>query len=128
SVLDVGCGVGRMAYVLSHYLGSGGRYEGLEPVSRWVRWNRAALGARFPNFHFRELPICNPVYNRTGTLKPNRVRLPYADSAFDVAFAMSVFQHNRAAVVRHYLGEIARVLGPGGRFVITCFLLDAKPP
>jgi SAM-dependent methyltransferase len=37
-----------------------------------------------------------------------------------------VLQHNQAAVVRHYLGEIARVLRPGGRCVLTCFLLAAK--
>ena len=127
SVLDIGCGVGRMAYVLSYYLRSTGRYEGLEPVSRWVRWNRAVLGARFPNFHFNELPVHNPLYNPRGKLKPSHVRLPYADCTFDVALAVSVFQHNPAAVVRHYLREIARVLRPGGRFLITCFLLETKP-
>lgn len=128
SVLDIGCGFGRMAYVLSYYLSPTCRYEGLEPVGRWVRWNRRILGSRFRNFRFTELPVRNSVYNTKGKLKATSVRFPYPDATFDLAFATSVFQHNQAAVVRHYLSEIARVLRPGGRSLITCFLLDAKPP
>ncbi|HKO03478.1 MAG TPA: class I SAM-dependent methyltransferase [Candidatus Acidoferrales bacterium] len=128
SVLDIGCGLGRMAYVLCYYLSPKARYEGIEPVGRWVRWNKAVLGHRFRNFHFKQLPVQNPLYNPGGKLKPARVRFPYPDAAFDIAFAMSVFQHNQAVVARHYLSEIARVLRPGGRCLITCFLLDAKPP
>jgi len=128
SILDVGCGVGRVAYVLAYYLRATGRYEGLEPIRRWVRWNRAVLNGRFPRFHFTELPVFNALYNPTGWVSGNRLRFPCPDSSFDVASVLSVFQHNRAAVVRNYLGEIARVLRPGGRVVITCFLLDATPP
>jgi len=127
SVLDIGCGVGRMAYVLSYYLLPTSRYEGLEPVSRWVRWNRAVIGGRFRNFRFSALPLHNPVYNPKGRLRPASVRFPYPDATFDLALATSVFQHNQVPVVKHNLGEIARVLRPGGRCLITCFLLDAKP-
>lgn len=127
SVLDIGCGVGRVACALSYYLLPAGRYEGLEPVRRWVRWNRAVVGARFRNFRFTELPVHHPIYNPREKLPPASARFPYPDGTFDLAFVASVFQHNQAATVRHYLGEIARVLRPGGRCMITCFLLDAKP-
>jgi SAM-dependent methyltransferase len=127
SVLDIGCGLGRLAYLLSCYLSPAGRYVGLEPVSRWVRRNRAAVTARFPNFRFREFPVRHPIYNPRGRLDPARARFPYRDERFDLAFATSVFQHNRAAVARNYLSEIARVLRPGGRAVISCFLLDGEP-
>jgi SAM-dependent methyltransferase len=128
TVLDIGCGVGRIAYVLSYYLSRAGRYEGLEPVKRWVRRNQAVVGARFRNFRFKTLAIHNPVYNSKGALEPSSVRFPYPDGTFDLAIASSVFQHNRAATVRHYLGEIERVLRPSGRCLVTCFLLGAKPP
>lgn len=127
SVLDIGCGVGRVAYVLSYYLSPAGRYEGLEPVNRWVRWNKTVVGTRFRNFRFKPFAIHNPVYNSKGKLQPACARFPYSDGSFDLAIASSVFQHNQAATVQHYLGEIARVLRPGGRCFITCFLLDTKP-
>lgn len=127
SVLDIGCGLGRMAYVLSYFLSPRGRYEGIEPTRRWVHWNKSVFGSRFPNFRFKHLAVHNPLYNPKGKLDAATARFPYADSTFDLAFATAVFQHNRAAVAQHYLGEIGRVLRPGGRCLITCFLLDAKP-
>jgi SAM-dependent methyltransferase len=127
SVLDIGCGVGRMACALSYYLSRSGRYEGLEPVRRWVRWNRAVVGARFRNFRFAQLAVHHPIYNPREKRQPDSARFPYPDGAFDLVFAASVFQHNRPSTVQHYLGEIARVLHPGGRCMISCFLLEAKP-
>jgi len=125
SVLEIGCGPGRMAYVLSTYLLPAGRYEGLEPVRRWVRRSKRTISVRFQNFRFREFAVRHALYNPRGRLNPAHARFPYRDSKFDLAFATSVFQHNRPAVVRHYLGEIARVLRPGGRALISCFLLDS---
>ena len=127
TVLDIGCGVGRVAFALSYYLSPSGRYEGLEPVRRWVRWNRAVVGARFRNFRFAQLAVHHPIYNPMENRQPDSARFPYPDGAFDLVFAASVFQHNRAATVQHYLGEIARVLRLGGRCMISCFLLQAKP-
>lgn len=128
TVLDIGCGVGRVACALSYYLSPSGRYEGLEPVGRWVRWSRAIIGARFRNFRFKQLAVHHPIYNAREKRQPDSARFPYPDGTFDLVFAASVFQHNRAETVQHYLGEIARVLHLGGRCVISCFLLKAKPP
>jgi SAM-dependent methyltransferase len=127
SVLDIGCGLGRLAYLLSGYLLPSARYEGLEPVKRWVRRNRKLLTARFHNFHFCEFPVRHAIYNPRGKLDPATARFPCARASFDLAFATSVFQHNRGRVARNYLAEIARVLRPGGRALISCFLLDAQP-
>lgn len=127
SVLDIGCGVGRVACALSYYLSPSGRYEGLEPVRRWMRWNRAVVGARFRNFRFAQLAVHHPIYNPREKRQPDCARFPYPDGTFDLVLAASVFQHNRAATVQHYLGEIARVLHLGGRCMISCFLLKAKP-
>ena len=41
----------------------------------------------------------------------------------DVAFLTSVFTHMLPEDVEHYLDELARVLKPGGRTLITWFLL-----
>jgi ubiquinone/menaquinone biosynthesis C-methylase UbiE len=50
--------------------------------------------------------------------------LPYCDGEFDLVFLCSVFTHMMPAGVTNYSHEIARVLKPGGRCVVTYFLLN----
>lgn len=122
-VLDVGCGVGRITYALSHYLSAGGRYEGFDAAPDWIDWNRKTISARYPNFRFRFVDVRNGVYNLRSHANAVDLRFPYEDGTFDTALVESVFQHNRVPVVRHYLSEIGRVLRAGGRCVVTSFLL-----
>jgi len=122
-VLDVGCGVGRVAYALAHYLSAAGRYEGFDTVPRWIAWNRKTISARLPNFRFRLVDVRNAVYNRRSQTDGQFLRFPYDDDTFDATLVESVFQHNQVPVVRHYLAEIGRVLRRGGRCVVTGFLL-----
>lgn len=123
SILDVGCGVGRITYSLAYYLSASGRYEGLDAVPRWVEWNRKTISSRFPNFRFRLADVRNGFYSRRSRTHAERLRFPYGDETFDTALVESVFQHNRVPVVRHYLAEIGRVLRRGGRCVVTSFIL-----
>jgi len=122
-VLDVGCGVGRITYALTHYLSARGRYEGFDAALRWIDWNQHTISARFPNFRFRFVDVRNGVYNRRSSTNATQLQFPYDDGTFDTALVESVFQHTRVPVVRHYLDEIGRVLRPGGRCVVTSFLL-----
>lgn len=45
-------------------------------------------------------------------------RLPFADGMFDKAFSIDVLEHFPRDVIDAYLGETARVLRPGGRFLV----------
>jgi len=56
-VLDVGCGLGRIAWPLSSRLGWRGRYAGLDAQRRYVDWCTAHLGlpARRFGFHHADL-------------------------------------------------------------------------
>lgn len=124
AVIDLGSGMGRKARPLTNYLVPPGRFDGLDPVKRGVEWCAAHFTSRYPNFRFHHLDIYNGHYNPTGTLKPSDVRLPFEDSTFDVAVLGSVFTHLLPDDVDHYLGELARVLKPGGRSLITYLLLN----
>lgn len=124
-VLDVACGAGRLAYALTSYLSPSGRYEGFDANARWVQSAREAIATRRRNFTFRAIDVRNPYYNPDGAVRPTELAFPYPDDTFDVVCAISLFQHMRPAPVRHYLREIARVLRPHGRCLITCFVLGA---
>jgi SAM-dependent methyltransferase len=125
-VLDVGCGPGRMAYCLAHYLSAAGLYEGFDVVPRHVRRLRAAVTRRFPNVRFRCADLRNGVYNPRGDGSAAKFRFPYGAGSFDAVVAFSVFQHVGPEVVQRYLGEIGKVLRPGGCCVFSCFLV-ARP-
>ncbi|HEY8504805.1 MAG TPA: class I SAM-dependent methyltransferase [Gemmataceae bacterium] len=126
SVLEVGCGCGRIAVPLTGYLGARGRYEGFDICEPLVRWCRRHVTPRFPNFAFRHADIYNGHYNPRSRTRACEYRFPYPDGEFDLVFLTSVFTHLLPADLEHYLAEIARVLRPGGRCFATAFLLNAE--
>ena len=125
-VLDVGCGVGRMATALTRYLSSEASYEGFDIVPAGIAWCQQAISSRFPRFRFQHADLYNKGYNPGGVLKAVDYRFPYPNGAFDVVILTSVFTHMLPADVRRYLAEIRRVLSPGGRCLATFFILDAQ--
>jgi ubiquinone/menaquinone biosynthesis C-methylase UbiE len=124
-VLDVGCGIGRMAIPLTGYLDSGS-YAGFDVGREMVAWCTRNVTLRHPCFEFIWAPVFNRKYNPFGTLSAAEFRFPYPDSSFDFAFATSLFTHLLAGEVQHYLAETARVLRPGGRCLLTFFLLTPE--
>jgi SAM-dependent methyltransferase len=123
-VLDVGCGIGRMAIPLTHYLNEQGSYEGFDIVPEGIEWCQAHITARHPNFRFRLADLGNPAYHAGGRGRAASYRFPYGDGAFDFAFLTSVLTHLMPDEVRRYLSECARVLRPGGTLFATFFLLN----
>lgn len=124
SVLDAGCGIGRMAIPLTHYLDERGRYEGFDVMHHGIRWCQRHITPRFPNFKFQLVDIYNQGYNPKGKWRASEYRFPYADSTFDFVCLASVFTHMLPDDMENYLREVARVLKPRGRALITFFLLN----
>jgi SAM-dependent methyltransferase len=122
-VLDVGCGIGRMARPLSGYLSSEGSYDGFDVNRDGIGWCRRRYRRR-SNFHFQVADIYNARYNPRGAHRADEYRFPYADASFDFVVATSVFTHLLEADATHYLAECDRVLAPGGRLFATFFLLN----
>lgn len=126
-VLEVGCSVGRMALPLTGYLVPPGSYEGIDIVRASIRWCRAAIGRKAKHFHFTHADVFNGEYNRGGRIAAEQYTFPFPDGAFDFVFLTSVFTHMLPASITRYLGEIRRVLKPGGRVLATFFLIPAAP-
>lgn len=125
SVLDIGCGIGRMAIPLTTYLDRGS-YEGFDIIPFGIKWCRERITSRFPRFRFTHADINNTAYNPGGKIPAENYRFPYADNSFDFAYATSVFTHLLQPSMENYLRELARVLKPGGRALLTFFVLNEK--
>ena len=122
-VLDIGCGVGRVAMPLARFLTAEGGYVGFDISPRPIEGCRRRFARLRPDFRFECLDVRNGDYNASGAIAETEVRFPCEDASIDLAFATSVFSHVRIDTIRRYLAEAARVLKPGGRIVFTAYTL-----
>jgi SAM-dependent methyltransferase len=125
-VLDVGCGIGRMAVPLTEYLAGPGEYRGFDIVKRGVEWCQRNVTPRYPNFQFLHSDVKNKFYNPGGVYEACSYKFPYENGSFDFIFLTSVFTHMFPADLENYAREIARVLKKGGRCFVTMFLLNQE--
>lgn len=100
-ILDFGCGCGRVLRYWSKERLPQTEVFGTDINARSIRWCGDSL--RFAAFE-----TCGP-----------QPPLPYPDSHFDLAYALSVFTHMPEDLQVAWIGEMARVLSPGGHLLIT---------
>lgn len=124
-VLDVGCGIGRLAVALTDYLSPQGAYDGFDIMPAAIRWCRN-INARHPNFRFQLVDLKSDRYRPSGSRRASDFVFPYPDDAFDFVVLSSVFTHMLPADMRNYLDQIARVMKPGGRCVISYYLMTPE--
>jgi len=120
TILDVGCGTGLLAIAAEPLLGERGHVHGIDVSER----NIAFCRGHFPpdRFTFHHLATHNATY----APRQQTAQAPwsFADAAFDMVTALSVWTHLNEPDARFYLKEVGRVLKPGARAVITFFVLD----
>jgi SAM-dependent methyltransferase len=124
-VLDLGCGVGRFAVAFAAYTDAEGRYEGLDASVESIQTCNTYIAPGLDGFHFQVADVFNTHYRPDADQPAASYRFPFADGSFDFVFSNSLFTHLVPADFENYLGEIARVLVPGGRTLNTMFLLNA---
>jgi SAM-dependent methyltransferase len=128
-VLDIGCGIGRMARPLAGFLTTPGSYDGFDVNPGGIAWcarhyRDHSHSHSHSTFTFVEADLFNSRYHRAGTQSAAEFTFPYADGSFDFAVATSVFTHLLEGEAERYVAEAARTLAPGGRLFATWFLLD----
>jgi ubiquinone/menaquinone biosynthesis C-methylase UbiE len=123
--LDVGCGIGRMAIPLAGYLQKG-KYHGFD-IAKWkIAYCRRTVGRKRPDFSFHHADVFNKYYNPKGRMRASEYRYPWDDESFDYVLLTSVFTHMLPVDMEHYLSEIARVMGPGAKCIVSYWLSDTK--
>lgn len=100
-VLDVGAGIGGPARVLARHFDA--QLSALDPTERFCVLNE-------------ELTLRAGLADRVSVFRADGRKMPFADGDFDVAVTQAVWPsvEDKAAMV----GEIHRVLRPGGRLAI----------
>ncbi len=99
-ILDFGCGCGRLTRFLNH-LGDRCEVHATDANRRHVVWCCENL----PNVQTLQNDFAPP--------------LPYAEGRFDLIYTVSVLTHLSAAASGRWLGELGRILAPGGVLVVT---------
>ena len=127
-MLEIGCGIGRMARVLVPVLRPPGSYDGFDVVDSGIAWCQERYRGTPAPFRFVHADLRNSAYNPGGTLDAGSYRFPSDDGACDLVIATSLFTHLLPAAAEHYLAEVARVLAPGGRLFGTWLLFSAQRP
>lgn len=92
-ILDVGCGKGRFARILAQR----------HPAAQVTAFDLSEAMLRF---------VPAPIHTVSGTM----THLPFASQSFDCVYATESLEH--AVHIDHAVGEMCRVLRPGGRLVI----------
>jgi SAM-dependent methyltransferase len=124
AVLDVGCGCGRVALALADFLSPAGRYLGFDAGLPPVEWCKEHIEPRRPNFRFVHVDVRHPGYHPGGTVSPEVFPFPCESATFDIVLLSSIFTHLLPAAVEAYTREVARVLRPGGRCLISYLLMN----
>jgi SAM-dependent methyltransferase len=127
-VLDVGCGIGRMARVLVPVLRPPGCYAGFDINPAAIDWCARHYRNTPAAFSFRSVDVRNGFYNPDGRIAPSEFAFPYPSGHFDLAIATSVFTHLLPDAAAQYLFQTARVLRPGGRLFSTWFITESDNP
>jgi len=117
-VLDVGCGNGRWAAVLTPRGVSS--YLGLDVVEGSIAFCRETFKS-YPAFQFDALPAFNGRYGGTKESRAEDVVFPVSTYC-DIIIASSLFTHfERLTAVERYLSEMRRVAAQACTLYVTWF-------
>jgi SAM-dependent methyltransferase len=127
-VLEIGCGIGRMAMPLTRHIRAGGpgHYWGVDITPEKIAYCKRTVTHVAPHFRFVHADVFNKYYNPRGSLRAAEYRFPFKRASFDFIFLTSVFTHMLPEDMEHYLAEIARLLVPGGKCVAS-FWITTEP-
>ncbi len=118
-VLDLGCGAGRDAYLLSQLVGAGGAVVGVDMTDEQLAVAQAHRGWHAERFGFDNVRFEQGWIERLA-------ELPLAPGSFDVIVSNCVV--NLSPDKDAVLGGVRRLLAPGGEFYFSDVYADRRVP
>jgi ubiquinone/menaquinone biosynthesis C-methylase UbiE len=112
AVLDIGCGAGVDSIIAAKLVGPSGPVTGIDLVPEMLA--KASENARLAG-------VDNVTFQEASA-----EQLPFPDNSFDVVISNGVF--NLVVDKVKALGEVLRVLKPGGRFMLADQVLAGELP
>jgi SAM-dependent methyltransferase len=102
SILDFGCGCGRLARPLAAHLGSPAKLDATDIDAEAIEW-------------------CQQNYSSLGIFEVNAAWPPlrYSDNTFDLIYGVSVFTHLPEDMQLRWLEELNRILAPDGYLILS---------
>lgn len=123
TVLDVGCGYGRLAYALKRR-GFAGRYFGLDILPRQITWLKENF--HDPAHRFELVNVRSERYNRRGKLDTSEAVFRPGFSP-DLTLFFSVFTHMYERDIEIYLRKARELISARSVVYATFFLLGGDP-
>lgn len=130
-LFDYGCGLGRLAYAASKFLGEKGGYIGYEPNERALAFLAEAYG-RLSNFQFHGDALSSEedyVAVKAGEKRAGRKSLDitpqeYVGRVVDMQYSSSVFTHMWLDAISKLLRNLNSIVKANGICVNTWLILD----
>jgi len=121
-IVDIGCGTGLLAIAAQPFVGEQGSFTGIDVKQNSIEFCRNQY--QFPNYTFQH----HQVYNEMYSAEQEKAFLPWRieTSSTDLVTAVSVWTHLREEDAMFYMKEVARILKPKGKAIITFFYMDEE--
>lgn len=126
SVLDAGCGIGRIALPLTRFLNKKGTYDGFDIVKNEIDWCNKHISPQYPNFRFLFTGSFNQLKNTSDKTNVGNCAFPYDNAKFDFVFLASVFTHMMPAEVEQFINESGRVMKSGATALMSLYIVNCE--
>jgi len=123
SLWDLACGCGMLELALED-LGWRGKLTGTDISKPCIDWAQKNIGSRVAEHKFIQMDIYNEAYNLGGKLTTEAWLDSFDNNKFDFVVAKSLFTHVLPDEQIVYLKGIADRLNPGGKALLTFFVLS----
>lgn len=125
-ILDIGCGVGRLATGLMRKINDI-HYIGLDIDKNSIKWCQKYITSVNSNYNFVHLNIYNERYNPDGEKIDDNFNFNFDNKSIDVVYLYSVFSHMIEDEMKIYLKKILRLLKNNGNLFFTTFVESNVP-
>ncbi len=119
TVLDMGCGAGRDAFILSKLVGERGQVIGIDMTPEQL-----AVARQYQDFHAEAFGYTESNISFIEGLMEDLKAADIADNSIDVIISNCVF--NLSPSKPHLFAEILRVLKPGGELYFSDVFVDRR--